>query len=311
VARPELTFPLIPRHRLVGVAFGAAHSARRGLGSDVAGTRAYAPGDDVGAIDWAASARLSTARDSDEFVVRERFADEAPRVVVLCDRRPGMQLYGPGLPWLNKADAIALALDVISSSAYRARGLFGYLDVADGEEPYWTPPTSEPQWRNLEDDIAARPFTAAPTNVEAGLEYLRLARITLPPGSFVFVLSDLLVAPPEEAWLSVVEHGWDVVPVVIQDPTWEQTFPDVSGVVLPIVDADTGRIATVRLTRSQAQELRAAHERRTRGLLDSLAAAGAEPVLIGSCNPEAVLAAFLGWADRRLHLSQAWRVGAA
>ena len=59
-----------------------------GPATDVAGSRPYRPGDDMDAIDWAASARLSTARGSDEFVVRERFAEEAPKVVIVCDRRP-------------------------------------------------------------------------------------------------------------------------------------------------------------------------------------------------------------------------------
>ena len=84
------TFPLIPRRRVLGLPFGGLHSMRRGLGSDVAGSRPYQPGDDVDKIDWYASARLSLARGSEEFVVREHFADEAPRVVVLCDRRPSM-----------------------------------------------------------------------------------------------------------------------------------------------------------------------------------------------------------------------------
>ena len=57
-----------------------------------------------------------------------------------------------------------------------------------------------------------------------------------PPGSFVFVLSDFLDAPSRETWLTAVEHLWDVVPVVIQDPTWEQSFPDVSGIVVPLRD---------------------------------------------------------------------------
>ena len=71
----------------------ALHSLRRGLGSDVAGSRPYEPGDDIDKIDWYASARLSLARGSEEFVVREHFAEEAPRVVVLCDRRPSMALF--------------------------------------------------------------------------------------------------------------------------------------------------------------------------------------------------------------------------
>ncbi|HEV7641175.1 MAG TPA: DUF58 domain-containing protein, partial [Gaiellaceae bacterium] len=70
-------FPLISRKRLSGTPFGERRSARRGRGSDVAGTRPYAPGDPVSTIDWFASARLSSARGSDEFVVRELYAEEA------------------------------------------------------------------------------------------------------------------------------------------------------------------------------------------------------------------------------------------
>src|SRR5882672_10612843 len=100
-----MTFPLVPRRRLIGLAFGSVRSARRGLGSDVAGSRPYHPGDDVDSIDWNASAKLSAARFSDEFIVRERFAEEAPRVVVVADRRPAMQLFPPELPWLSKPAA--------------------------------------------------------------------------------------------------------------------------------------------------------------------------------------------------------------
>ncbi len=77
---------------MIGLAFGGVRSVRRGIGSDVASSREYRPGDDVAWMDWAASAKLSAARGSDEFIVRERFADEAPRVVVLCDRRPSMSI---------------------------------------------------------------------------------------------------------------------------------------------------------------------------------------------------------------------------
>jgi len=92
----SLTFPLVSRRRLIGLAFGSMHGARRGSGSDIAGSRTYVPGDDPHRIDWASSARLSAARASDEFVVREFLADEAPRVVVCLDRRPGMSLCPRG-----------------------------------------------------------------------------------------------------------------------------------------------------------------------------------------------------------------------
>src|SRR5262245_57850674 len=114
---------------------------RRGLGSDVAGSRPYQPGDDIDRIDWAASARLSLARGTEEFVVREHYADEAPRVVVLCDRRPSMSTFGHEWPWLRKPEAIRLAAHVIGDSAVAARGLLGYFDESGGDE-YWHPPRS-------------------------------------------------------------------------------------------------------------------------------------------------------------------------
>ena len=49
-------FPLVPRRRLMGLAFGTT-PRRRGVGSDVAGSRLYVRGDSMDAIDWSASAR--------------------------------------------------------------------------------------------------------------------------------------------------------------------------------------------------------------------------------------------------------------
>lgn len=126
------TFPLVPRRRVIGLAFGGVRSARRGVGSDVAGSRQYVPGDDVAWIDWAASAKLSAARDTDEFVVRELFADEAPRVVVLADRRPSMSIRASALRTLDKPEALLGILDLIGASARQARSLTGYLDHAEG-----------------------------------------------------------------------------------------------------------------------------------------------------------------------------------
>ena len=117
---PEATFPLVPRGRIVGLSFGAMRSARRGTGSDVAGSRPYVPGDDVKAIDWGASARLSSARGDDEFIVRELYAEQAPRVVVVCDRRPEMKLFPAGLPWLRKAEAQRNAIEAFKAE-FRAK----------------------------------------------------------------------------------------------------------------------------------------------------------------------------------------------
>src|SRR5207244_12072754 len=92
--------PLGPRGRPGGSALGRLRAARRGIGSSVAGTRPYRPGDDPSLIDWKLSARLSSLSGEADFIVREDFADEAPRLVVVDGRSPSMPPYPPDLPWL-------------------------------------------------------------------------------------------------------------------------------------------------------------------------------------------------------------------
>ena len=285
------------------------HSARRGLGSDVAGSRPYRVGDDIDAIDWYASARLSAARDADEFIVRERFAEEAPRVVCVVDRGPSMGLYPDELPWLSKPEAVQVALDAIATSAFAARGFVGYLDVADAEhpdpdlrspEPLWRAPQSQATYRRFELEILhERPFHAAPDTLDEAFAFLRGTSVSLPRGTFVFVLSDFLALPDEAIWVEALERGWDPVPVVVQDRVWEQSFPDVGGVAVPVLVPESGAREVLRLTSREATRRREANELRFGRLLDAFADVGVDPVVLTSSDVGDVLAAFLEWAGER------------
>lgn len=290
------TFPLVPRRRVVGLAFGGVRSVRRGSGSDVAGSREYRPGDDVAWIDWAASARLSAARAGDEFVVRELYADEAPRVVVLADRRPSMGIPASALRPLDKPRALLAAIDLIGESARMARSLTGYLDYAEGDA-HWRPPRSE---QHAPRGTFDRPFRAPEDTVSRGLEHLGDHRRDLPTQAFVFVVSDFLVPPDVPVWERTLEHRWELVPVIVQDPRWEASFPDVGGVAVPLADPATGRVAPMRLTRREAARLRDQNERRRAELVRGFRALGTEPVEVGSHAEAEVLSAFLRWADLRV-----------
>jgi uncharacterized protein (DUF58 family) len=294
----QAVFPLIQHRRVIGLSFAAMRSARRGVGSDVAGSRPYRPGDDVDAIDWAASARLSTARNADEFVLREHYADEAPRVVVFCDRRRALAATRAPLPWLDKPRVLDIATRLVSVSAVAARSFIGYLDLGDSDEPLWRPPRTQADLGQLADD---RPFRASPQNVGAGLEYLVRQRRDLPAGSFLFVISDFLVPPDRTTWMHVVERRWDVVPVVVQDPIWDRSFPDVAGLVVPFVDGRTGDLVRVRLNEREVAGLREQNERRLDDLRRMFRSAGIEPVELTSDAPQDILAAFLAWSDRRMY----------
>ena len=293
----SLTFPLVSRRRLIGLAFGSMHGARRGSGSDIAGSRTYVPGDDPHRIDWASSARLSGARASDEFVVREFLADEAPRVVVCVDRRSGMSVCPPGMPFLHKAEAAEVARGLIEASVAESRGLVGRLEHERPGTVEWCPPTSGRRHVALTEH--ALPERDGPADGITGMfEFLTLHRRQVPSASFVFVLSDFLEVTPLETWESALDRGWDIVPVVVQDPIWEQSFPDVDRVVAPLVGSD-GRVRLVRLGKGESQAWRERHEARLARLVDGLRSLGVEPVLIGSDDREHVFEAFLSWSAER------------
>jgi hypothetical protein len=256
----------------------------------------------VDAIDWNASARLSSARGTDEFVVRERFAEEAPRVVVVADRRPEMTLFPASLPWLSKPTALRHAREIIFESGAALRGVSGYLDYADGE-PFWEPPRSQHEPVGLE----SRGFGAPADTLELALDHLVEHRRSLPTGTFVFLLSDFVCALPEGAWTRVLQQRWDIVPVVIQDPVWEQSFPPVGGVIVPFWDPRTKQVKPIRMSEREAEEKREANEARLEALIGWFRDHDLEPVVLSSHERHDVLASFLDWADlRRYSRGRAW-----
>jgi uncharacterized protein (DUF58 family) len=296
-ARRRATFPLVPRHALSGLPFGNVRSRRRGPGLEVIGSRPYRPGDPVSTIDWGATARLSSAYGRDEFVVRERIADDAPRVAVVLDRRPAMSLYAPPLPWLSKAVVVREAVAAVAASAIAARADLAELDFAGGEA-HWAPPARGDRRKLLETRLAD-PAPAPEDTLERSLAFLGRHRADLPAGSFVFVCSDFLAPPAPEAWLQANDRGWDVVPVVIQDPVWERSFPDVHGAALPLVDPATGAVSVVRLSRREAAARRDANTERAARLDRELASCGLRAVTLTTEDPYEIDGAFLAWAAER------------
>jgi uncharacterized protein (DUF58 family) len=272
---------------------GAHRSAYRGPGDEIVGTRPYRPGDRLGTIDWNASARLGTATAQDVFVVREHAADVAVRAVVVLDRRPSNGLFPPGLPWLSKPAAAREAAAAIATSVDAVHGATGFLEVSAGRIG-WQPP--RPGART-----PSRPprFDAAADGLERSLAQLRRARVEAPAGTFVFVCSDFLAPPPAATWRRALAEGWDVVPVVVQDPLWERSFPAVGGLLLPVVDPEGEHVAGVRLTRREATARRVANERRFREVLAGFAALRLDAVVVDSAEPARVDAAFHAWAAAR------------
>jgi uncharacterized protein (DUF58 family) len=296
--RERQPFPLVPRRRLVGLPFGDLASRRRGHGSDVIGTRPYEIGDPVSTIDWFASARLSAASGRDEFIVRDHAADEAPRVVIVCDRRPAMGIYDASLPWLSKPRAVTEVTAALVTSALAARADLASLDYGDGVA-YWLPPGRRDVPWLVRERLESAAYDAPEDNLVEACEFLGRLHSDLRSGTFVFVVSDFLAPPPHDTWLDAAARGWDAVPVIVQDPVWEQSFPDVGSVALPIRDPRSGRIELVRLSRREARTLRTRNEARLARLRDELVSLDLEPIVIGTSDPFDVDRAFVEWAELR------------
>ena len=295
-------FALVPRRRFVGVRFGQHRSPRRGQGDEVAGTRPYRPGDRPTWIDWPASARLSSARGTDEFVVREFFADTAPLVALAVDRRPRMELYGPPLPWLDKPAATAASIKAIGRATAAAGGELAYVEQRGGR-PRWL--SAGPPLRVLErveahagDDAPA----AGPSSLDGCLLALVRHASSFPAGTFVFVVSDFIDAVSPGIWLKLRSLRWDVTPVVIQDPTWERSFPEVGGVLLPVRDATSGEVGEVLISGREARARARANEKRLESVLSAFARLGFYPVVLDSSEPAAIAEGFDRWANRRRRL---------
>jgi uncharacterized protein (DUF58 family) len=299
-AAPERPFALVPRRRYVGVRFGRHRSPRRGQGDEVAGTRPYRAGDRPTWIDWRASARLSAAHGADEFVVREFFADTAPRVAVAVDRRARMSLYESPLPWLDKPAVVERAVAAIARATVNEGGDLSYVEER-GPHPLWIPPGPAARVLQRIEHREVQPGAGA-RGLEGCLDLLGRHAASFPAGTFVFVLSDFVEAAPPRAWLRLRALHWDVVPVVVQDPTWEQSFPAVGGVLLPVLDPETGVVREIVLGRGEARDRAAANERRLADMLAGFGRLGFDPVLLGSDDLSEVDAAFARWAERRRRL---------
>ncbi len=302
LSAPRRAFPLVPRPRATGIAYGTLSARRRrGQGAEVAGARRYVPGDRLASIDWYASARESMVKDDDIFIVRQYYTETAPRLILVVDRRPSLALYPPELPWLSKPAAIREATTAIVTAARAAGAYTGYLDFArrdsNGEPlPRWIAPR-----RQSVRAIAQirEEFTAPESSLELAMDYLLGLPSDVPAGTFVFAVSDYLQPIPDAIWARTHARRWDLVPVIVQDPVWEQSFPEVGGIVLPVSDPATGKRSSLRLSAREARSRRDANRARLEGLVARFRRLGFDPVVLGTSDPVKIDTEFITWARRR------------
>ncbi len=118
LARAARSLVLRSRLEATGLFAGNYRSAFRGGGLEYEASRPYAPGDDVRAIDWSA-----TARSGEPHV--KLFREERDRTLLLALDVSGSMGFGSG--GATKAAAAAHALALIASAAGRAGDRIGLI----------------------------------------------------------------------------------------------------------------------------------------------------------------------------------------
>jgi hypothetical protein len=216
-----------------------------------------------------------------------------------------MALFPPGLPWLSKPAALDEIARLVEASAARARCSFRRVDdrgiacdAARGECA-GSAARLRPGLRGVGLEEEPSELDAPEDALERALAGLALGK--LGAGSFVFCVSDFCMADPArgDAWEEAVARGWDLVPVVVQDTLWEQSFPEVGGAVLPVYDPYARRVRATMLSARECRERRRANEERLAALLERFEALGLDSVVVGSHDPDAVFEAFREWAEAR------------
>ncbi|WP_428565794.1 MAG: DUF58 domain-containing protein [Solidesulfovibrio sp. DCME] len=256
---------------------GGYRSAYRGLGLEYEESREYAPGDDVAAMDWKVTARLSRP-----FV--KRFREERARTVMLAvDISASMAAgAGPG----DTPFAAALAAVILARSAAASRDRVGLVLFSDRVEAF-VPPGKGP---GQEQAVAAALAGTAPTGrgTDPG-PALALVAATLPHRSPVFCISDFAGADFAAA-LGKLAARHDVTAVAVSGDAARELPP--AGIVT-VVEAETGRRLTLDCAGPAARaRLAAAHQQARQARLDALRRAGAGVVAIDpAAHPGPALAA--------------------
>ena len=216
--------------RLLNTVFlGEYHSVFKGRGMEFSEVREYVPGDDIRAIDWNVTARLS-------YPYVKQFVEERELIVLLVIDVSASGSYGStGVSKLEVATEVAALL---AFSAIRNNDKVGLVAFTDRVEKYIPPRKGRRHvLRVIRELLYLRPQGRG-TDITPALAYVNRVQRRK---SVVFLISDFLPGG-YEATLRVTERRHDVIAVAITDPR-EHALPDTGLVALE--DTESGELVVV------------------------------------------------------------------
>ena len=258
LARAVRLLAVRSRWEATGLFAGNYASAFRGSGLEFEESRPYAPGDDVSALDWSATARTG------ELYVK-RFREERNQTLLFALDISGSMRFGT--TGSSKAETAAQALALVVAAAGRAGDRSGAIAFGDGLRA--EVPTGRGSSHGLRVIRAAVEWASCPEGLTRLAAGLRSIRTRARRRSVIFALSDF--RDPDRAAvraeLAELARRHDLIAAPILDPVDEE-LPRVGA--LRISDPErpgvthvlhTGRPRTRRRYRAAAMAWRAQLER--------------------------------------------------
>jgi uncharacterized protein (DUF58 family) len=236
---------VVIRHRVDGLLHGNHLGLVPGPGSELGDARPYVPGDDVRRIDWAVTARTTTAH------VRTTVADRELETWLAVDLSASMD-FGTAL--CEKRDLAIVAAAVMAHLTRGGGNRIGAVAAGGGALLRVPARSGRPAALHLLRSLASIPRTAAGSrgDLAGALEQLRRPERRR---GLVVAISDFLGPTDWERPMRALTARHDIVAVQISDPR-DVALPPVGMVTL--VDPESGRTKDVRVTRALAARFAAA-----------------------------------------------------
>lgn len=208
---------------------GEYRSVFKGQGMEFAEVREYTPGDEVRAIDWNVTARMSKP-----YV--KRYIEERELTVMLALDVSGSEMFGTVRRF--KSDVITEFAAVVALAAVRNNDRVGILFFTDRVELVVPPRKGKRHMLRIVRDLLAFEPAGTRTDLSPPLQYMQR---TLHQHTVIFLVSDFQAEGYEHA-LKVLARRHDVVAVTLNDPA-EELLPNVG--VARLRDPETGEYVEI------------------------------------------------------------------
>jgi uncharacterized protein (DUF58 family) len=269
---------------------GEYHSAFKGRGMAFSEVREYQPGDDIRAIDWNVTARLS-----EPFI--KIFEEERELTVMLVVDVSASKDFGSAVQF--KKDLVTELCAVLSFSAIQNNDKIGLIFFSDTIEKFIPPKKGKSHILRIIRELIEFEPQHQRTNVAEGLRYLTNA---IKKRSIAFVISDFLDDNIKglESALKVANGKHDVVAIRIYDER-ETTLPNVG--LLRIKDAETGELLWIDSGSKTVRERYTAWWREREAVLGNVFAKGGVDVVKIATNQSYItpLRTFFKSREQRSH----------